>query len=769
MPDRACAWARRIRPGENGDEIMIQPKVVLRRTAAVLLLGLAACTSTAQAPASGPQRAAALDDATAAEQAALRALTPPQSAMRVAATTSLSGTELGTMWTFENAPVDYWQRTYGFTATQEWLDRVRLASVKIPGCSASFVSPDGLILTNHHCARSCVASNSTPEMDYVTRGFYARDRSDEKLCPNAYADVLTAIEDVTTRVRAAETPGMTSGQIAAATQAEIERITAECQQRGGVCRVVPLYRGGQYQLYTYTRHAPVKLVMAPELQAGFFGGDHDNFVYPRYALDFAFYRAYEADGRTPVRTTHFFPLDETGPADGELVFITGNPGSTARLITASQLMYERSYRHPMMVSVFSAHRRVTQEQLRAASGQQAIMFRERLFGIENTLKKYQGEVAGLMDSLLVGRKLAWEAEFRERARNSAAARPWVDVWDRMLELQLRKLQLDPVLLASNAGWLGSQYLTLPANIIAYHRYAGLPDEERPAQLRGERFASYQRSLTAPVTGDAVARTALEAHFRLAAQWLPAGHPLRAVLQGDSETPEEAAERLAFASRILDADYRAQLVQGGADAVRTSTDPAVRLALVLDSINRAVLPQVQAIAAEESVQAQRLARALFAVYGTMIPPDATSTLRISDGIVQGYNYNGTIAPYRTVFHGMYARAAEFGNAAPFDLPPAFTARKQHVDMTVAMDFVSTNDITGGNSGSPIIDRQARIVGLAFDGNMEQLPNEYVFRTDTGGRTVAVHAAGILEALRSIYQAEALLAELTRSAGAAARVE
>ena len=738
---------------------MVKPRVVLQRLAGVLVLTLGACASaTQQAPVSvAPPAPPAV---TTAEAAASQALTPPESAVRTAAQIALSGTELGTMWTFENPPLEHWASAYGFRPTQEWLDRVRLSSVKIPGCSASFVSADGLILTNHHCARGCVASNSTPDMDYVTQGFYAASREEEKVCPNAYADVLTGIEDVTARVRAVESPELTNPEIAAATQRVVAEITNECQQDGSVCRVVPLFRGGQYQLYTYTRHMPVKLVMAPELQAGFFGGDYDNFVYPRYALDFAFYRAYEADGVTPLKSPNFFPFDPTGPDDGEAIFVTGNPGSTARLITVAQLMYERSYRHPMMVTYFNAHRRMIEDQLRTATGQQKITLRERLFGVENSLKKYQGEVAGLMDSTLVARKIRWETEFRAGARTAADAQAYADVWDRLHELQVRKLQMDPVLMASNPGWLGSQYLTLPANILALHRLSALPEDQRPAQLRGERRAQFEQSLLAEVD-QAAARAALEAHFALALQWLPPGHALRAVLQPAGISTAEAAQRLARDSRVLDPAFRRQLVAGDTATLRAATDPAIRLVLLLDSIRGALTPEYQALLGEEAVQNQRLARALFAVYGTRLPPDATSTLRISDGVAQGYAYNGTLAPYRTVFHGMYARAAEFDNMVPFDLPPTFLARQKHVNMTVPMDFVSTNDITGGNSGSPIIDREARIVGLAFDGNVEQLPNEYVFRTETGGRTVAVHAGGILEALRSIYQAEALLRELLGS--------
>jgi len=740
---------------------MPDPRIIPNRISILPLLFLAAC-ATAQPqpqPTVAPPGPAATAPATA-EAWARAALVLPEAAVRSAEHVTLEGTELGTMWTFEAAPVAYWQKTYGFSASPEWLERVRLSSVKIPGCSASFVSENGLILTNHHCARGCVASHSTPENDYVEKGFYAATREEEKVCAGSYADVLVGIQDITAQVRAAEQPGMTTAQITQATQQAVEQATTACQKDATtICRVVPLFRGGQYQLYTYRRYTPIKLVMAPELQSGFFGGDYDNFVYPRYALDFSFLRAYQADGNTPISSPNYFPFDPTGPDDGELIFVTGNPGSTARLITVSQLLYQRAFFHPMVVSQMRANQDVIRNQLKTATGQQMIRLREQLFGIENTRKKYEGETAGLNDTLLVATKIKWEKEFRDRAKTTPAAQPHLDVWDRIYQLQLRKLQVQPVLTVGNPGMLNSDYLALPGNIIAMQRYLELPEAQRPAQLRGDRLEGLRQMLAGPVANPAVAQQRLEAQIRLALLWLPPGHALRTVYAQPGETPAQAAERLAHSSRILDPAVRQQLISGGAAAVKVSTDPLVRLAATLDSASQALSAESQTIAAEEQVQNSRLARALFAVYGNQLPPDATSTLRISDGIATGYAYNGSIAPYRTVFYGMYARAAEFNNVEPFNLPPKFADRKSAVNMDQPIDFVSTNDITGGNSGSPVIDRQARIIGLAFDGNMEQLPNEYVFRTETGGRTIAVFSGGILEALKSIYQAQGLLTELT----------
>lgn len=737
---------------------MPELRITIRRLSALPLLLLAACSSATAPAATTPAPVQAPAVATGDQWAASQ-LTPPEGAVRAASAVQLKGIELGTMWTFENAPLDYWQRTYGFRPTPEWMEHVRLASLRLPGCSASFVSANGLILTNHHCARGCVANNSTPENDYVEKGFYAKTREEEKVCPNSYVDQLLATEDVTDQVRAAQTAGMTTAQIAEATNAKINEIQTACREKtGNQCQVVTLYRGGQYQLYTYKRYAPLKLVMAPELQSGFFGGDYDNFVYPRYALDFAFLRAYEADGKTPVQTKHFFPFDPAGADEGEPIFVTGNPGSTARGITVAQLMYERAYRHPMQIQLFETNRRLIQEAMKTATPEVQIRLREQLFGVENSLKKYVGEMAGLKDTTLIATKIKWEQEFRTKAKNTPEAQQYLDVWDKLYDIQLRKVQLSPALNVSNAAWMGGSFLSLPGQIMAYVRSADVPDAQRPPMLRDANRAAYAQQLGTTPVDAARARGLLEAHLNMAVNWLPPGHQLLGVLLRPGETPAQAAQRLANDTKVSDPQLRQALISGGLAALRGSTDPVVQLAVALDSVNRVLQPQWQALLAEEQVQQQRLARAMFAVYGTQLPPDATFTLRISDGVPTGYEYNGTIAPYRTNFSGMFDRAVSFGNKEPFNLPELFAARRKFIDMDKPMDFVSTNDITGGNSGSPIIDRDAKIIGLAFDGNMEQLPNEYVFRTETGGRTIAVHSAGILEALRSIYQAQALINEL-----------
>jgi hypothetical protein len=686
-------------------------------------------------------------------------LQPPAAAERASHALQPTGLELGTMWTFENPPRQYWQERYGFSPTQQWLDHARLASVRFgEHCSASFVSPDGLVMTNHHCARQCIQDVSPPETDFVAIGFLARTRGEELVCPDLFLDQLVEIADVTERVRAAAPAGGTSQQIADAHVAESERIQQECATRtGNTCQVVPLYQGGQHQLYEYRRFAPVKLVFAPELQAGYFGGDPDNFTYPRYALDVAFVRAYEADGSTALPTQAFhFRWHAQGPAENDVVFVTGNPGSTSRLITTSQLMYERSYRHPFIIALLEGQRAMLQA-IAAQGPQQERAVREQLFGVENSLKAFSGQLAGLRDTLLVAQKLAWERDFRQRVEAEPQARQYLDLWPRMEEIQQRKLELNPVVNLTNAALIGAPHLAIAGQLAGWLRAAQLPEAERPPAFQGQRFDQLRAALLQPTPiPEAQAAGALALQLQLARDWLPPGHPLLRTLLPQEASPEQAAQRLIQASRVGDVAFRQMIIETPA-AGDTLTDPLFRAARMMDSIYNVVLPQWRTLSAEETVQRERLGRALFAVFGTRLPPDATFTLRIADGVVSGYPYNGTIAPYRTTFYGMYARAAEFDNAFPWTLPPSFERQRATIDMRVPVNFVSTNDITGGNSGSPVIDREGRIVGIAFDGNIEQLPNEFVYR-QVAGRTVSVHSAGILEALRSVYQAQALVDEL-----------
>jgi len=711
-----------------------------------------ACSSTPPpdtapaAPAAPPQVAETMPDSL---------LAVPKAAIAMSKDVELTGTEMGTMWTFENPPLDYWEDTYGFRPTSEWLDHARLASVRFGGgCSSSFVSPNGLVITNNHCARGCIDAVSTDEDDYLNDGFYAATRDEEQLCPNLYLDQLMEIEDITAQIHSVATAGLSDAEINAAREARGDSLSNACGEATGLrCQVVSLFHGGQYKLYKYRRYTTVKLVFTPEMQAAFFGGDPDNFTYPRYDLDISFVRAYEDDGETPASTPDYFEWDPDGAAEGELVFVTGNPGSTARQITVSQYMYQRVTWHPLLLDLFDQRLEVMHA-IQRADPERGRAMQNQIFGFENTQKLYRGELKGLRDLTLTAKKIRWEDQFRAAvAADSALASQYSDVWDRIAAINETMAKIAPTVMMNNPNLLNpSAHLQMAGQLVQYVQMAALPEDQRPRNwnrleqaIRDPGEMHMDQSLGM-----------LSGRLTLAQEWLPEDAALRKAVRA-GETPEAAASRLIQSSRVGDAAFRDSLISGGTQAVQTSTDPLIQLALAMQAEQQSVLGTWQSANASEEVQNERFAAALFAVYGTDLPPDATFTLRITDGLVQRYHYNGTYAPAQTVIYGLYARAAEFGNEMPWTLAPAFAEAWDDVDMSVPLNFVSTNDITGGNSGSPVIDREARWVGIAFDGNVEAFPNEFLFAAENG-RTVSVHSAGITEALLNVYEATELLEEL-----------
>jgi hypothetical protein len=603
-----------------------------------------------------------------------------------------------------------------------------------------------------------VEAASNQGTDYVVNGFYAATRRDEKLCPGLFLDQLLEIENVTTRVQGAAR-GSNASAITEAQEAEIGRIEEDCEQRTKLsCEVVTLYHGGQYQLYKYKRYSPVKLVFAPELQAGFFGGDPDNFTYPRYNLDVSFVRAYTADSVTAVRSDNYFRWRPEGAREDELVFVTGNPGSTSRQVPFAEVMYERVYRHPFLIQLLEGQRQVLQ-QLARSNAQAEQQVRQQLFEIENSLKSYQGQFAGLQDSMLLGRKLRWEREFRQRVSAEAKLRTeYGDVWDKLADLQVQKMKISPRLNITNPEFIGAPHTVFAAQLVGYLTEMAKPEAQRAEDFRGEKAAQAEQFLRSPIpVNPQLAQSLLALQVAMATRWLEPSDPLLRDLVRPNETPEQTAARLAAATKVLDASYRQSVLTGGVAALDTIRDPLVRLARAMAPIYAELSMKWPQVQAEEKVQQERLAKALFAVFGTKLPPDATFTLRITDGQVKGYPFNGTVAAPFTTYYGLYGRSAEFSNKDPVTLPKSFETAKATVNLATPFNFVSTNDITGGNSGSPVIDREGRVVGIAFDGNIESLPNEFVYRNEAG-RTVSVHTAGITEALRNIYKAEALLREL-----------
>lgn len=655
--------------------------------------------------------------------------------------------------------MEWWEEQYDFTPSPQWLEKVQGASLRFGGfCSASFVSEDGLIMTNHHCARGCIEDLSSAEADYLEDGFYAGTRDAELVCPDLHVDRLESVEDVTEQVLASGR-GLAADTAKARAQGErADEIEEACEAETGLsCQVVSLWHGGRFHLYRYQRYAPIKLVWAPEHQAASFGGDPDNFTYPRYALDVSFLRAYD-DAGNAIRPESWFAWDADGVDDGEAVFIVGNPGSTSRLLTVSQVMYEKYRRHPFVVQYLTDY----VELLRwiGSMGPDAERsVREQLASFENSLKAYSGQLTGLQDTVLVGRKIRWEADIRDAVMSEMGLRSeYGDVWDEMAAIQSAKVPVGIRLSVYNIGFLGDPHLGLGGELVRYVRESAKPAEDRMEGYGAEQLSEMEQQLLgpSPVNPEIAARL-LAVRLRLARNFLPDDDPFVRAAFRAGETPEQAARRIVGATRIMDPDFRQRLIEGGPESVEAESDIGLRLATIMEASFADLTQEMQELTAAETVQEERFANALFAVKGTRIPPDATMTLRITDGIMTGYPYNGTLASPKTSFYGIFERANNFNGEMPFTLPESYVAAKERIDMAVPLNFVTTNDITGGNSGSPMLNRDAEIVGAAFDGNIESLPNEWLY-DEAVARTVGVHSAGILEALRNIYQAEALVREL-----------
>jgi hypothetical protein len=658
------------------------------------------------------------------------------------------------MWTFDNPPTKLIQEKYKFTLTKDWLDHVRLSSARLnDGGSGSFVSAHGLLLTNHHVARGQLQKSSTPEHDYIKNGFYAATPDQEMRSPDLEVNVLISTENVTARIQASYKPGTTSEQQFSARQTIIANIESESLKKTGLrSDVVTLYQGGEYWLYRYKKYTDARIVFAPEQQAAFFGGDPDNFTYPRYDLDMALFRIYE-NGK-PIDTPNYLKWDTKGAADGDLVFVSGHPGSTQRLDTMAQLELDRDTVLPMELKLLRNRietlRRysTTEEHTRQASS--------RIFGLENSVKSFTGSLQGLQDKHVMNTKQADEERFQAAVMNKAELKAqFGQAWQ---EIAAATKKAASRMKEQFFHSMDSDLATKALQIVQYVAEIKKPDGDRlpgyhDAQLESLRFAMLS---PAPIYRDLeIAR--ITGALELDLKEVGAGDPfLKTLLNGKS--PNQVAAELVKGTKLDDVAARKQLMEGGEAAVNASADPMVVLARKLDPLRREQIKWFQTNV--ESVQeraGEQLGKARFAVYGKNTYPDATFTLRLSYGTVKGYPMNGTIAPSKTTFYGLYDRAASFDGKGDFELMPRWQKGRTTLELATPFNFVTTNDIVGGNSGSPVVDKNGELVGLIFDGNIESLVGDYVYDIETN-RSVAVHTAGMTEALRKLYGADKLLAEL-----------
>jgi len=612
-----------------------------------------------------------------------------------------------------------------------------------------------MVMTNHHCARSCITAVSPPDTSYQETGFVATSMADEKICPGLYVDKLQSIEDVTARVRGAVTAANAQSQVEQRASV-IQGIQDECREATGLnCQVVTLYQGGMYSLYRYERYDDVRLVMAPEGQAAFFGGDPDNFTYPRYDLDLTLLRVY-VDGE-PRQTNHFLQWSENGAAEDEVVFITGNPGSTGRLLTLAQMEYLRDVQYPAQLAGYQRQLAVVR-QIAARSEEDRRRTENQIFGIENSYKAVSGYLSGLLDEDRMSRKAVFEDDFRRRIDADPELRAkYGGAWDAIAEAQAGLGSL--AVQNRYYGFGGSQLLGLAGNLVRLPEQTAVPDSVRLPAFRADRIDRLRSQLTGEINVDLMLEELnLVAQLQAAQAELSAGDAyLESVLRG--RTPEDAAHDMIGGTRLVDPLFRRELMEGGASAIAASDDPMIVAARAINPLVARVADGAAPLNAVISANAELVGQAIFAAYGHSLPPDATFTLRITDGIVKRYPYNGTYAPYKTTLFGLYARSAEFDNESPWQLAPRWQERRDMLDLSTPINFVSTSDIIGGNSGSPVINKEAEVVGLVFDGNIQFLPNRFIFNSAVA-RTVSVHSAGIIEALRKVYDAGWIADELQR---------
>ncbi len=658
----------------------------------------------------------------------------------------------GKMWTFDFPPLEYLKEAYDFEPDAAWFEQARLSALRIPGCTASFVSPNGLVMTNHHCGRSHITSVSQDGETLVDDGFYAASLGEERRAPNMLADQLIAITDVTDEVYAALEGMETDAERAEARQAPIagieERIAREAggEEAGTHVEVIDLYHGGRYSAYTFHRYTDVRLVLAPELQIGYYGGDPDNFTFPRYNLDISFFRVYDDEGH-PLQTDNYFAWSEQGVEEGDAVFVIGNPGSTFRLETVAQLEFRRDAREPAVLNLLSTRAAALQAFVDEHPDDPGVPTkRDLIFSLLNSEKLYKGRVKALNDPMVMARRADTERQLREAiAADADLSARYGDALDRMAEVQQGKMDLGEefgAFLAITNPNLASA--TIRRAFLA-HRYLNAPGEAQ-SQLR-EQLEGIE-DLPPSLEEDFLALRLEDFRNYLGADIT------RVMGTMDDQSSMAAARRIIENSALGSAEGTREALESGALSM---DDLAVKIAAAFAQSLQDFQSGFAGLGAQEQEIASDLGRARYDIYGATIPPDATFSLRFADGVVKSYDYNGTTSPPYTTFYGLYDHYYSYGKGTEWDLPERWLNPPPSFDLSTPINFVSTADITGGNSGSPVINRDLEIVGIAFDGNIESLSGDFIFLPETN-RCVSVDARGILEALDEIYDADRLVLEI-----------
>jgi Peptidase S46 len=671
------------------------------------------------------------------------------------------------MWLFNAPPLKQLKEKYQFEPTPQWLEHLQKSSARFSsGGSGSFISANGLVITNHHVGADTLQKMGDAQHNYLRDGFYAKTQGDEIKSTDLELNVLMSIEDVTTRVNGAVKPGMTSNQASTARNAAIAAIEKESKEKTGLrSDVITLYQGGAYHLYRYKRYDDVRLVFAPEQQMAFFGGDPDNFEYPRYDLDICIFRVYEND--QPAKIDNFLKWNSHGPSDGELTFVSGSPGKTDRQLTLDELTDTRDRYLPYLLRMFN-RREVLELAYSARSFENARKAREDLFGDQNNRKRYDGYLAGLLDPQIWSALKAPEQKLRDAIARDPKFKSTISAYDQIKRAQAEIAKNAPLYnyieqeRPVTVGYRGPRALS--GNLFKYARLLLRTIDER-AKPNGERIPPFRDSAreslelelfsTEPIYDDYEILRLTDSLTDFASQFGADNSLVQRVLAGKS--PHARAVELVTGTKLKDVAVRKDLYHKDAAALQAAHDPMIDLARLID---RPARDARKIYDAQDEIKKQaysEIAKARFAIEGASNYPDATFTLRLSYGTVRGYEQDGKQIPPFTDFAGLYQRSAEHDNKPPFDLPQRWIDRKASLYLSTHFDFVSDADIIGGNSGSPVVNKANEFVGIIFDGNIQSLVLDCIF-TDTQARAVSVDSAAIIEALRKVYDAGALADEL-----------
>jgi len=667
--------------------------------------------------------------------------------------------DFGAMWTFDDVPVERFEKLYHFTPTDEWLGKVQKAALQFGGgCSAAFVSEDGLIMTNHHCGRNQLASIQDEGENWLKDGFYAEDMDDERPVPNLYVDQLISITDVTDEVKTFMNKGETDDEkIALRDSIKSELIKKHEEETGLTCKIITLYNGGKYSLYAYKRYNDIRLVMAPDFQIAATGWDWDNFTYPRYELDFMFYRAYDEDGN-PVKSKDHFSWSEKGAKEGEPIFVVGRPGHTDRLLSVANLEYLRDVIYKQRLKYYEEIYQVYFEIFKAHPEREFELL-NKVMGYGNGRKSYAGRLYGLRNQYLMKKKYDFEKDLIQKVKNdSLLNQKYGHVWDNIQNIidELRNTA-DEYYGYMPPRYGASKYFKIARDIITYAEEMKKPEDGR-SELYKEDVVEDTREIIFPDDFDKELNDKLlRAHASVATSNLGRDNEYLKILY-DGKTGQDAVDYALSKSLITSKDEVAELLKQSPDKILNCSDPFISFLINTHDIYTKL--DSQRTEAENTLEIlnQELGEVIFKVYGSAIPPDATISLRIADGVIKGYEYNGTIAPGKTTFFGLWDRYYSFGEKTyPWGLHERWQKIPEELDLKIPIGFASTNDIVGGNSGSSIINEKLEVVGLVHDGNLESLAGHFIFDPENN-RAVASDSWGLMEALKYVYKTDRLVEEL-----------